>query len=81
MLAQVRDARLAGRLGEAEALLEAALRIAPNDARLWLELAEVRFAGGEFESARSLADRAVALSGGDAGIVEAAQRLSAQIGD
>jgi Tfp pilus assembly protein PilF len=81
MLERARAARLSGRLAEAESSLEAALRIAPGDARLWLELAEVQFASGEFDSARTLAERAVSLSGGDLAIIEAAQRLSSQMGN
>lgn len=78
LLAQARDARLAGRLGDAEDLLEAALRIEPNDARLWLELAEVQFAAGEFDTARGLAERALTLAAGDENLIEAAQRLRLQ---
>lgn len=81
MLEQARTDRLAGRLTEAEATLEAALRIEPGDARLWLELAEIQFAAGEFDTARSLADRAVTLAGGDAAIIEAAGRIREQMGD
>ena len=80
MLERARNARLAGELAEAESTLEAALRIAPADARLWLELAEVQFASGEFDSAQTLAERAVSLAGGDTSVVEAARRLSAQMG-
>jgi len=81
MLERAREARLVGRLPEAESTLEAALRIAPNDARLWLELAEVQFASGEFDTAQTLAQRAVSLSAGDTAVIEAAQRLSAQLGE
>jgi Tfp pilus assembly protein PilF len=81
MLERARSARLAGRLVEAEATLESALRIAPEDARAWLELAEVQFASGDFSAARTLADRAISLSDGDQTVVEAAQRLSAQMAE
>jgi Flp pilus assembly protein TadD len=81
MLEQARADRLAGRLPEAEAKLEAALRIQPNDARLWLELAEIQFAAGEFAAARNLAERAVTLAAGDESITEAAGRIRAQTTD
>ncbi|MGD2166650.1 MAG: tetratricopeptide repeat protein [Gammaproteobacteria bacterium] len=77
MLERARSSRMGGDLAEAESTLEAALRIAPGDARLWLELAEVQFAAGEFEESRTLAERAISLSGGDAQTIEAAQRIRA----
>jgi len=81
MLESARADRLAGRLSEAEATLEAALRIEPDDARLWLELAEIQFAAGEFAAARNLAERAVTLAAGDAAIIEAAGRIREQTTD
>lgn len=78
MLARARTDRLAGRLASAEATIEAALRIAPSDARLWLELAQTRFAAGEFANAATLAERAMSLAGDDAGIIETGQRIRAQ---
>jgi Tfp pilus assembly protein PilF len=81
MLERARAARLLGRLPEAESTLESALRIAPDDARLWLELAEVQFASGEFDAAQTLARRAVSLAAGDPAVIEAAQRLSEQLGE
>ena len=78
MLGRAQTDRIAGRLQQAEATLETALRIAPNDARLWLELAEVQFAAGEFESAAAIAERAISLSSGNIQIIEASQRIRAQ---
>jgi Flp pilus assembly protein TadD len=77
MLERARSDRMAGNLTDAESTLEAALRIAPGDARLWLELAEIQFAAGEFEESQILAERAMSLSGGDMQIIEAAQRIRA----
>lgn len=77
MLRQAQTDRLAGDLNTAELTLETALRIAPNDARLWLELAEIRLASGDYAAARTTADRAVSLSGGNVQIVEASRRIHA----
>jgi Tfp pilus assembly protein PilF len=77
MLERAQMARLAGALSQAESTLETALRIAPGDARLWLELAETQFAAGEFEAARTIAERAMSLSGGNVRIIESAQRIRA----
>lgn len=77
MLGRAQTDRIAGRLQQAESTLETALRIAPNDPRLWLELAEVQFAAGEFESASAIAERAISLSSGNVQIIEASQRIRA----
>ena len=75
MLRTARDDRLAGNLLEAEATVESALRIAPGDARLWLELAETRLAAGDYESAAAFADRALSLAGSNAQLRENALRI------
>jgi cytochrome c-type biogenesis protein CcmH/NrfG len=72
MLRDARDDRLAGNLVQAEATLESALRIAPGDARFWLELAETRLAAGDYAGARSFADRAMSLAGNNNRIRERA---------
>ena len=75
MLLNARDERLAGNLLQAEATVEAAQRIAPDDARLWLELAETRLATGDYEAAASFANRAISLAGGNALVRENALRI------
>jgi Tfp pilus assembly protein PilF len=77
MLERAQTDRIAGNLVQAESTLETALRIDPGDARLWLELAEIQFAAGEFDEARTLAERAMSLAGGNAQISEAALRIRA----
>ena len=55
----------AGRLPNAAASLERALRIEPKNPRLWQELARVRLQQGNFAQAESLAQRSNAWAGND----------------
>ena len=55
----------AGRLAEAAATLERALRIEPRNPRLWQELAHVRLQQGDFPQAESLAQRSNSWAGND----------------
>jgi hypothetical protein len=55
----------AGRLAEAAATLERALRIEPRNPRLWLELARVRLQQGDFPQAESMAQRSNSWAGSD----------------
>jgi Tfp pilus assembly protein PilF len=55
----------AGRLAEAAATLERALRIEPRNPRLWQELAHVRLQQGDFPQAESLAQRSNSWAGSD----------------
>jgi hypothetical protein len=65
----------AGRLTNAAATLERALRIEPRNARLWHELAQVRFRQGDYSQAESLAARSNTLAGNDSELRSANQRL------
>jgi Tfp pilus assembly protein PilF len=55
----------AGRLAEAAATLERALRIEPRNPRLWQELAHLRLQQGDFPQAESLAQRSNSWAGSD----------------
>ena len=55
----------AGRLAEAAATLERALRIEPRNPRLWQELARLRLQQGDFPQAESLAQRSNSWAGSD----------------
>jgi thioredoxin-like negative regulator of GroEL len=68
----------AGRLGNAAASLERALRIEPRNPRLWQELARVRFAQGDYAQAESVARRSNSWAGGDAALRADNWRLIAQ---
>jgi hypothetical protein len=65
----------AGRLPNAAASLERALRIEPRNARLWHELAQVRLRQRDYAQAESLAARSNTLAGTDADLRAANQRL------
>ena len=55
----------AGRLPNAAAALERALRIEPRNPRLWQELARVRMRQGDYSQAESLAQRSNTWGGTD----------------
>ncbi len=65
----------AGRLANAAASLERALRIEPRNPRLWHELAQVRFRQRDYAQAESLATRSNTWAGSDAELRAANQRL------
>src|SRR5881409_433153 len=58
----------AGRLANAAATLERALRIEPRNPRLWQELARVRMKQGDYAQAESTAARSNSWAGGDSGL-------------
>ena len=58
----------AGRLSNAAASLERALRIEPANPRLWQELARVRLQQGQFAQAESTAMRSNSYAGADAAL-------------
>ena len=55
----------AGRLANAAASLERALRIEPRNPRLWQELARVRLKQGDYAQAENVAARSNSWAGGD----------------
>ena len=68
----------AGRLANAAASLERALRIEPRNPRLWQELARVRLKQGDYAQAESTAARSNSWAGGDAPLRAENWRLIAQ---
>jgi tetratricopeptide (TPR) repeat protein len=58
----------AGRLPDAAATLERALRLEPRNPRLWQELARVRLAQGDFVQAEQLAQRSNSWAGSDSAL-------------
>ena len=65
----------AGRLPNAAASLERALRIEPRNPRLWQELARVRLQQGEFAQAESMAARSNSWAGADSALRAENQRI------
>ena len=65
----------AGRLANAAASLERALRIEPRNPRLWHELARVRLKQGDYAQAESVAARSNTWAGSDQELRAANLRL------
>jgi len=68
----------AGRLTNAAASLERALRLEPRNPRLWQELARVRLLQGDYAQAESVAARSNSWAGGDSRLRAENWRLIAQ---
>ncbi|HEX5418554.1 MAG TPA: tetratricopeptide repeat protein [Gammaproteobacteria bacterium] len=77
LLVRSRAEQAAGQYEQAEASVERALRIAPNDAALWLALGEVKLAAGDTEQAGLMARKALTLAGRDEGLRAKAEHLIA----
>lgn len=65
----------AGRLANAAATLERALRIEPANPRLWQELARVRLEQGQFGQAESTAMRSNSYAGSDSALRAENERI------
>lgn len=65
LLETARDQQQQQKYVEAAASLERAIRIAPRDPQLYLQLAKVRLQQGRKSQAQQLCNKAVALSGND----------------
>jgi len=68
----------AGRLANAAASLERALRIEPRNPRLWQELARVRLQQGDYVQAENVAARSNSWAGSDSALRAENWRLIAQ---
>ena len=75
LLAQSRAAREAGSYAQASATIERALRNAPSDPNLWVELGEIELASGNPTQAATLARKALTLAANDSVAVADAQKL------
>jgi tetratricopeptide (TPR) repeat protein len=65
LMGNARADAAAGRLANAAATLERALRIEPRNPRLWQELARVRLKQGQYAQAESVAARSNSWAGSD----------------
>src|SRR5690349_16975605 len=65
LVESARSDAASGRLPNAAASLERALRIEPRNPRLWQELARVRFKQGDYTQAENLAQRSNTWGGAD----------------
>ncbi len=75
LVAVGRSARRAGDYDGATAYFEQALRIAPNDARLWIELGETKLAQGDAAQAAVMGRKALTLTAGDETLASRARQL------
>jgi len=78
LMQSARDDAAAGRLLQAAAALERALRIEPRNPRLWNELARVRLRQGDNAQAAQLAARSNSFAGSDAQLRAANQAIIEQ---
>ena len=78
LMGSARAVTSAGRLANAAASLERALRIEPRNPRLWQELSRVRLLQRDYVQAESCAQRSNSWAGGDALLVADNWRLIAQ---
>ena len=62
--------RLAGNLGAAGKAYDQALKSAPNDPQLWIEIGRMRYSGGEQLQAVDAAERALAAAPNDPRVLE-----------
>lgn len=76
---KARQQAAAGQYEAAAGSLERALRIAPKDPALWMELAKTRLAQGEIDEAADLAIKSRTLAIGQPGLQARSWRLLAQI--
>jgi tetratricopeptide (TPR) repeat protein len=75
LLVQSRDQRIAGNLGGAAATIERAITISPDEAVLWLELAEIRRDQGDRALAEEIARKALTLTSENSALAARARRL------
>jgi predicted Zn-dependent protease len=81
LLQSARSDSASGRLTNAAATLERALRIEPRNPRLWQELARVRLKQGEYAQAESVATRSNSFGANDNALRAENWRLIAQARD
>lgn len=77
LVAEARDAAAAGRLDDAAATIERALRIDQGNPWLMIELAKIRLLEGRAQESDALAARARSLAPGDKTLQRAAWRTTA----
>jgi Tfp pilus assembly protein PilF len=75
LLTQSQTERAAGNLGGAAATVERGLTIAPDEALLWVELAEIRMAQGDAVLAQEMARKALTLTSPNSAEAARARRL------
>lgn len=75
LIEQSRGERDDGDLSRAAATIERALTFAPDDAELWIELAEIRWDQGDGQLAEEMARKALTLTSASSSVAARARRL------
>jgi tetratricopeptide (TPR) repeat protein len=70
LLASARQNVRAGEFGQAEMTLERALRVEPRNARLWHEMAQVKFGQKDYRQAVQFCIKSNSLAGKDYGLIQ-----------
>jgi tetratricopeptide (TPR) repeat protein len=78
LVGQAHRQAASGDLSQAQATIERALRIEADNPLLWLELAQLHEAAGQYQQADGIARKALQLASGDPRALAAAWRLIAQ---
>ena len=79
LLDTARQQTRAGKLDNAAATLERALRLEPRNAELWTRLAEVRLQQGQLDQAAGLAAKSNNLAGNNAGLITRNLKIIEQV--
>lgn len=69
LLVTARQAATAGQFSRAEMALERAIRLEPRNARLWHEMALVKYSGKNYDQTVQFALKSNSLAGGDASLL------------
>ena len=75
LMASAEQAARNGDRGRARATLERAVKIAPDDAQVWYQLAELNLAEGDYEQAIVVAQRSITLAGSEQTLIARNQSL------
>ncbi len=70
LLASARKSLRSGQLNQAEMILERALRVEPRNARLWHEMAQVKYSLKDYEQVVQLCKKSNSLAGKDYGLIQ-----------
>jgi Tfp pilus assembly protein PilF len=70
LLASARQSLRSGQFNQAEMMLERALRVEPRNARLWHEMAQVKYSLKDYEQVVQLCKKSNSLAGKDYGLIQ-----------
>ncbi len=70
LLASARQSLRSGQFNQAEMMLERALRVEPRNARLWHEMAQVKYSLQDYDQVIQLCKKSNSLAGKDYGLIQ-----------